>query len=369
MDLAIWSGLAAIYKWKKGLTPVPQPTTTERISTVKEVHYLTIYTSAPVDVYISSVNMGRAPIKIPIGDGLLPKMIRPGHYVLTTPRSGNYDRTDLEIDVPVNQDTVIDMKIRQYVRPTEAEKAARAAAAGKFRVYITSSPSGASVLIDGQEIGRTTPCYLNVGTGRTEISPGIHRIEARKNGYTGEVQVSVSSTQHTNVSIDLTYFQYAPPAIPEVRYEVPSPIPQPPAPPAMPARQVEYPPYIFPVLTPPAAPMPALPVIPAVTYTPPQPPTPPLVTPIPEIPRPVVSRDQVLMEVVDDQLARNTLPRFAFEPMAIPSAKYWQLVDNIRSYGASISRQYGNQYTFTRDEVDQALKMRNFTIQTQTLRG
>ena len=65
-------------------------------------------------------------------------------------------------------------------------------------IYVTSSPQGADVYLDGENTGKTTPCTL------TEILSGNHELRLRKENYTPQSkEVTVSDGQTSSVTLSL----------------------------------------------------------------------------------------------------------------------------------------------------------------------
>ncbi len=82
----------------------------------------------------------------------------------------------------------------------------------RSHVVITSTPSGASVSVDGKAIDCRTPCTL------PSLPSGDHAVELTKAGYTpGTTQISVPSSGEANFEVALTKESVVqPPAIVEV---------------------------------------------------------------------------------------------------------------------------------------------------------
>jgi serine/threonine protein kinase len=70
------------------------------------------------------------------------------------------------------------------------------------KLAITSTPSGAKVIIDGTDTGLKTPCTVE------KLSAGRHKIRLTKNGYqTKDITRTVQSDETTRVSLNLTRSQ------------------------------------------------------------------------------------------------------------------------------------------------------------------
>lgn len=64
-------------------------------------------------------------------------------------------------------------------------------ASGDPTVFITSTPAGASIEIDGTDTGETTPAHFDLGTwlNLSGALAGDHAVTIRKNGYEPETRV------------------------------------------------------------------------------------------------------------------------------------------------------------------------------------
>lgn len=80
--------------------------------------------------------------------------------------------------------------------------------AGEDRLLVTSDPPGASVFVDGQDTGRTTPVRLLIGGN----FGGDHVVELRKPGYRPAVRTVYQHTEgYTSKWIDGAYDIAMPP--------------------------------------------------------------------------------------------------------------------------------------------------------------
>jgi serine/threonine-protein kinase len=131
------------------------------------------------------------------------------------------DDKDLESNTPVVLDSIaagehiLEVRKRGYqpyrqnieirtgdTLPINARLIKEIATVATGRLAITSSPSGAKVIIDGTDTGFTTPCTIE------KLSAGRHKIRLTKSGYqTKDITRTVQSEETTRVSINLTRSQ------------------------------------------------------------------------------------------------------------------------------------------------------------------
>jgi hypothetical protein len=131
------------------------------------------------------------------------------------------DDEDLESNTPVVLDSIaagehiLEVRKRGYqpyrqnieirtgdTLPINARLIKEIATVATGRLAITSSPSGAKVIIDGTDTGFTTPCTIE------KLSAGRHKIRLTKSGYqTKDITRTVQSEETTRVSINLTRSQ------------------------------------------------------------------------------------------------------------------------------------------------------------------
>jgi hypothetical protein len=162
---------------------------------------LVIRSNPDTTVFIDSQAVGRTPFVLTMKPGdymikLIPNSLDPSKSIKALP-------WESRVVIYPRYETYIRRELSELANESSGEvvsikKSDNALASGKGEISVDSSPDGAIITLDGQDIGVSPDVYQNISPGTHDISVYLSRFDRRS------IQVQVQPGHTTSIKFDLS---------------------------------------------------------------------------------------------------------------------------------------------------------------------